>query len=161
MTSHAGLPTGAAYPTRDEDGHLLTTEFGLCVYKNHQTVIIQVRATPHLADLWCRRQQGRQPTHAGGHRDASPCSCLGGAQRPSFALISVACMTHKHVQVKSPACCAAARTVQQCRRRGVVPAQGMCKEHGGGVSTEVCTHGAPRRSCRRPRRRGSCRAAAR
>ena len=43
VSSHAGLPTGAAYPTRDEDGNLLTTEFGLCVYKNHQTVIIQAR----------------------------------------------------------------------------------------------------------------------
>jgi hypothetical protein len=44
VTSHTGLPTGSAYPTRDEDGHLLTTEFGLCVYKNHQTVTIQARA---------------------------------------------------------------------------------------------------------------------
>ena len=51
VTSHSGLPTGAAYPTRDEDGNLLTTEFGLCVYKNHQTVIIQARArhTRHTA----------------------------------------------------------------------------------------------------------------
>ena len=49
MSSHAGLPTGAAYPTRDEDGNLLTTEFGLCVYKNHQTVTIQARRMPLAA----------------------------------------------------------------------------------------------------------------
>ncbi|KAK9821947.1 hypothetical protein WJX81_000309 [Elliptochloris bilobata] len=40
-TSHEGLPTGAAYPTRDDEGNLLTTEFGLCLYKDHQVVTLQ------------------------------------------------------------------------------------------------------------------------
>ena len=53
MTSHQGLPTGSAYPTRDEDGNLLTTEFGLCVYKNHQTVTIQVSAPASLLHPPC------------------------------------------------------------------------------------------------------------
>ncbi|BES98653.1 DNA replication licensing factor [Nesidiocoris tenuis] len=30
-----------AYPTKDIDGNLLETEFGLCAYKDHQTLIIQ------------------------------------------------------------------------------------------------------------------------
>lgn len=42
MTSNTGLPTSTTYPTRDENGNLLTTEFGMCVYKNHQVITIQV-----------------------------------------------------------------------------------------------------------------------
>lgn len=42
VTSNTGLPTGSAYPTRDDDNNLLTTEFGLCVYKNHQVITMQV-----------------------------------------------------------------------------------------------------------------------
>lgn len=42
VTSNTGLPTSTAYPTRDENGHILTTEFGMCVYKNHQVITIQV-----------------------------------------------------------------------------------------------------------------------
>ena len=67
MTSHTGLPTGSAYPTRDEDGNLLTTEFGLCVYKNHQTVTVQARARTHnhcLAILPGRGLQAWQRSHA-------------------------------------------------------------------------------------------------
>ncbi|KAK7399782.1 hypothetical protein VNO78_10973 [Psophocarpus tetragonolobus] len=41
ITSNLGLPTGSVYPTRDENGNLLVTEFGLCKYKDHQTVSIQ------------------------------------------------------------------------------------------------------------------------
>lgn len=29
------------YPRKDDDGNPLTTEFGLCTYKDHQTVSIQ------------------------------------------------------------------------------------------------------------------------
>ncbi|KAJ1659435.1 MCM DNA helicase complex subunit [Dispira simplex] len=35
------LPTGTAYPTEDDDGNPLTTEYGLCVYMDHQTINIQ------------------------------------------------------------------------------------------------------------------------
>lgn len=45
VTSNSGLPTGSAYPTRDEDDNILTTEFGLCIYKNHQVITMQVRQT--------------------------------------------------------------------------------------------------------------------
>ncbi|XWS19823.1 hypothetical protein CRYUN_Cryun31cG0049800 [Craigia yunnanensis] len=41
ITSNNGLPTGSVYPTRDENGNLLVTEFGLCQYKDHQTLSIQ------------------------------------------------------------------------------------------------------------------------
>ncbi|GKU92538.1 hypothetical protein SLEP1_g6251 [Rubroshorea leprosula] len=41
ITSNNGLPTGSVYPTRDENGHLLVTEYGLCQYKDHQTLSIQ------------------------------------------------------------------------------------------------------------------------
>lgn len=41
ITSYNGLPTGSVYPTRNENGHLLVTEYGLCQYKDHQTISIQ------------------------------------------------------------------------------------------------------------------------
>jgi len=41
-TSFSSLgATGSSYKTKDENGNRLTTEFGLCQYKNHQKVYIQ------------------------------------------------------------------------------------------------------------------------
>ncbi|XP_060529095.1 zygotic DNA replication licensing factor mcm3 [Cylas formicarius] len=41
LTSLEAVPTSAVYPTKDEDDNILETEFGLCKYKNHQTIAIQ------------------------------------------------------------------------------------------------------------------------
>lgn len=41
MTSLDPYPSSAAYPTKDDDGNLLETEYGLCAYKDHQTMTIQ------------------------------------------------------------------------------------------------------------------------
>jgi len=41
MTSTSTFPSSSAYPTKDEDGNPLETEYGLSVYKDHQTVTIQ------------------------------------------------------------------------------------------------------------------------
>ena len=41
VTSLTGLPTGSVYPTRDDNNNLLTTEYGLCKYRDSQTVSIQ------------------------------------------------------------------------------------------------------------------------
>ncbi|KCV69575.1 minichromosome maintenance protein 3 [Fonticula alba] len=41
-TSHgSSLPTSTVYPSQDAEGNLLTTEFGLSTYADHQTVSIQ------------------------------------------------------------------------------------------------------------------------
>lgn len=40
-TSTAGLPTSSVYPTKDENGNILTTEYGLSKYRDHQTISIQ------------------------------------------------------------------------------------------------------------------------
>ena len=40
-TSITGFPTSSIYPTKDLDGNPLTTEFGLCSYADHQTLVIQ------------------------------------------------------------------------------------------------------------------------
>lgn len=37
------LPTTTLYPTKDADGNPLETEYGLCRFKDHQTVTIQVQ----------------------------------------------------------------------------------------------------------------------
>jgi DNA replication licensing factor MCM3 len=37
----ARTQTSASYPTMDDKGHPLETEFGLSLYKDHQTVVIQ------------------------------------------------------------------------------------------------------------------------
>ncbi len=41
--SQEGLPTGTAYPTRDDDGNLLETEYGLSIYKDNQVITVQAR----------------------------------------------------------------------------------------------------------------------
>uniref|UniRef100_A0A182Q5V4 DNA replication licensing factor MCM3 n=1 Tax=Anopheles farauti TaxID=69004 RepID=A0A182Q5V4_9DIPT len=41
LTSFEAVPTSAVYPTKDDDGNPLETEFGLSVYKDHQTLSIQ------------------------------------------------------------------------------------------------------------------------
>ncbi|CAI9756942.1 unnamed protein product [Fraxinus pennsylvanica] len=41
ITSNMGLPMGSVYPIRDENGNLLVTEYGLCTYKDHQTLSMQ------------------------------------------------------------------------------------------------------------------------
>lgn len=41
LTSFDAVPSSAAYPTKDEDGNLLETEYGLSAYKDHQTLTIQ------------------------------------------------------------------------------------------------------------------------
>ena len=63
MHSHEGLPTGAAYPTRDDEGRLLTTEFGLCLYKDHQVVTLQARSRPHQHLQAHRETQLNWPLH--------------------------------------------------------------------------------------------------
>ncbi|CAL7952039.1 unnamed protein product [Xylocopa violacea] len=41
LTSFDAFPQSAVYPTADEDGNPLETEFGLSTYKDHQTLTIQ------------------------------------------------------------------------------------------------------------------------
>ncbi|XP_076754293.1 minichromosome maintenance 3 [Xylocopa sonorina] len=41
LTSFEAFPQSAVYPTADEDGNPLETEFGLSTYKDHQTLTIQ------------------------------------------------------------------------------------------------------------------------
>ncbi|KFP05459.1 DNA replication licensing factor MCM3, partial [Calypte anna] len=41
MTSLNAFPSSSVYPTKDEDNNPLETEFGLSVYKDHQTITIQ------------------------------------------------------------------------------------------------------------------------
>lgn len=41
MTSLDAFPSSSVYPTKDDEGNLLETEFGLSKYKDHQTFTIQ------------------------------------------------------------------------------------------------------------------------
>ncbi|XP_035278171.1 DNA replication licensing factor MCM3 isoform X1 [Anguilla anguilla] len=41
MTSLDAFPSSAIYPTKDEDNNPLETEFGLSIYKDHQTITVQ------------------------------------------------------------------------------------------------------------------------
>ena len=41
VTSNRGLPTPTVYPTRDTDGNLLTTQFGLCTFIDQQVLTVQ------------------------------------------------------------------------------------------------------------------------
>lgn len=41
LTSYEAFPSSSVYMTKDEDGNILETEYGLCTYKDHQTFSIQ------------------------------------------------------------------------------------------------------------------------
>ncbi|XP_069692646.1 DNA replication licensing factor Mcm3 [Periplaneta americana] len=41
LTSFDAFPSSSVYPTKDEDGNTLETEYGLSVYKDHQTISVQ------------------------------------------------------------------------------------------------------------------------
>ncbi|XP_039290913.1 zygotic DNA replication licensing factor mcm3 [Nilaparvata lugens] len=41
LTSLEAYPSSAVYPTKDDDGNMLETEYGLSSYKDHQTISIQ------------------------------------------------------------------------------------------------------------------------
>ncbi|KAM6464164.1 DNA replication licensing factor MCM3 [Liasis olivaceus] len=41
LTSLEAFPSSAVYPTKDEENNPLETEFGLSIYKDHQTITIQ------------------------------------------------------------------------------------------------------------------------
>merc|ERR1719234_2333626 len=41
LTSFDAFPSTAAYPTQDEEGNKLETEYGLSKYKDHQTITVQ------------------------------------------------------------------------------------------------------------------------
>lgn len=41
VTSNRGLPTPTVYPTRDIEGNLLTTQFGLCTFVDQQVLTVQ------------------------------------------------------------------------------------------------------------------------
>ena len=41
ISSFDVMPTVNVYPTKDEDGNLLETEYGLSLYRDHQSITIQ------------------------------------------------------------------------------------------------------------------------
>lgn len=41
LTSYDAFPASAVYPTTDEDGNALETQYGLSTYKDHQTLAVQ------------------------------------------------------------------------------------------------------------------------
>ncbi|ENN78095.1 DNA replication licensing factor Mcm3 isoform X2 [Dendroctonus ponderosae] len=60
LTSLEAVPSSALYPTKDDDGNPLETEFGLCRYKDHQVISIQempekapAGQLPRVVDVIC------------------------------------------------------------------------------------------------------------
>uniref|UniRef100_A0A672T7Z3 DNA replication licensing factor MCM3 n=1 Tax=Sinocyclocheilus grahami TaxID=75366 RepID=A0A672T7Z3_SINGR len=58
LTSLDAFPSSAIYPTKDEENNPLETEFGLCCYKDHQTLTIEempekapAGQLPHSVDI--------------------------------------------------------------------------------------------------------------
>ncbi|XP_065201750.1 DNA replication licensing factor Mcm3 [Planococcus citri] len=41
LTSFDAFPSSSVYPTKDDDGNILETEYGLSTYKDHQTLTVQ------------------------------------------------------------------------------------------------------------------------
>ena len=61
-TSLDGAPTGSAFPTKDDAGNLLTTEYGLCMYMDHQVVTVQA-GSPQPLSARLPRQDYRDIPH--------------------------------------------------------------------------------------------------
>lgn len=60
LTSTSAFPSSSVYPTKDDDGNPLETEYGLSVYKDHQTLTIQempekapAGQLPRFVDIVC------------------------------------------------------------------------------------------------------------
>ena len=64
VTSTSGQPTGAVYPQRDDQGNPLTTEFGLCKYKNHQVITVQELPETAPAGQLPRSTEVNNSTHS-------------------------------------------------------------------------------------------------
>ena len=47
VSALGGLPTSAVYPSKDSSGNTLTTEYGMCKYKDSQTIAMQVLQAAH------------------------------------------------------------------------------------------------------------------
>ncbi len=115
VTSNSGQPTGAVYPQRDDQGNPLTTEFGLCKYKDHQTVIVQeLPETAPAGQLPCS-------TEASSFHSCCPC-CLPfkctpirvtqlsrNYGRPFYSTLSVGTLTKDHTHIRCTACATANR----------------------------------------------------
>ena len=54
MTSYDSFPSSNSYPTKDDDNNPLETEYGMCVYKDHQTLTIQVKYVYLTISLFLR-----------------------------------------------------------------------------------------------------------
>ena len=52
------------YPKKDDDGNPLTTEFGLCTYKDHQTICIQEMPEVCSYSFWAFVSSHMNPTFA-------------------------------------------------------------------------------------------------
>jgi DNA replication licensing factor MCM3 len=57
-----GAPTGGVYPTKDADGNKLETDYGMCMFKNCQTVTLQempesapLGQLPRSVDVYCEQ----------------------------------------------------------------------------------------------------------
>ena len=106
VTSTSGQPTGAVYPQRDDQGNPLTTEFGLCKYKDHQVVVVQ--ELPETAPA------GQMPCST----EASPALCYHG----------LCYCTHKlHLSMSGVSC-----SLLQARTSAVVTAEPAYIPYTGG-----------------------------
>ena len=93
VASHLGLPTGSAYPTKDDKGNPLTTEYGLCTYKDHQVLVIQARPWVLLlrARVPCRAVMARRCSAATLHSCAQACSHWCQLQCSAVQLAGTSC----------------------------------------------------------------------
>lgn len=91
---------GSSYPTRDENGHLLQTEYGKCRYKDNQ--VIGLQELPETAPPGQLPHSGAWRGGAGQRGGCTRFRQLQGEDAEACRGVTTACMQ----QAAGAACCA-------------------------------------------------------
>ncbi|KAM4632810.1 DNA replication licensing factor MCM3 [Polymixia lowei] len=149
MTSLDAFPSSSIYPTKDEENNPLETEFGLSIYKDHQTITVQempekapAGQLPRSVDIILDNdlvdvvKPGDRVQAIGTYR------CLpgkkGGYTSGTFRTIMIACQVKQMSKEVSP--CFSADDVAKIRKFSQARAKGVFDELARSLAPSIYGH---------------------